>query len=41
MIKTINCIDDSFDGAANSSGEYKGVQARLREVTAKHLHGFC
>ena len=41
VIKTINCIDDSFDAAANRSGEYKGVQARLKEVSANHLHGLC
>lgn len=41
VIKTINCLDDSFDGAANRSGEYKGVQARLKEVSANHLYGLC
>ncbi len=36
-----NCIGDSFDGAANMSGQYRGVQARIREVAENHVHVWC
>ena len=36
-----NCVGDSFDGAANMSGEYKGVQARISEVASNHIHVWC
>ena len=34
-------MGDSFDGAANMSGEYKGVQARISEVASNHIHVWC
>ena len=36
-----NCIGDSFDGAANMSGQYRGVQARISEVADNHVHVWC
>lgn len=36
-----NCIGDSFDGAANMSGQYRGVQARISEVADNHIHVWC
>ena len=36
-----NCIGDSFDGAANMSGQYRGVQARISEVVDNHVHVWC
>ena len=36
-----NCVGDSFDGAANMSGEYKGVQARISEVASNFIHVWC
>ena len=36
-----NCVGDSFDGAANKSGEYKGVRARISEVASNHIHVWC
>ena len=35
------CVGDSFDGAANVSGQYKGVQARIKEVAENHVHVWC
>ena len=35
------CVGDSFDGAANMSGQYKGVQARIEEVAENHVHEWC
>ena len=34
-------MGDSFDGAANMSGEYKSVQASIREVASNHIHVWC
>lgn len=34
-----NCVADAFDGAANMNGQYKGVQAKLKEVLPRHIHG--
>ena len=36
-----NCVGDTFDGTANMSGEYKGVQARISEVASNHTHVWC
>lgn len=36
-----NCIANSFDGAANMSGQYKGVSARLQEQVPNHIHTWC
>ena len=35
------CIGDSFDGAANMYGRYKGVQARIKEVAGNHVLVWC
>ena len=40
-IEIRQCIGDSFDGAANMSGQYKGVQARIKEVADNHVHVWC
>eukprot|EP00112_Aurelia_sp_Birch-Aquarium-sp1_P013563 Seg2881.3 transcript_id=Seg2881.3/GoldUCD/mRNA.D3Y31 product="Zinc finger MYM-type protein 1" protein_id=Seg2881.3/GoldUCD/D3Y31 len=37
-IYIVNCVGDSFDGAANMSGKYQGVQAKITEVASKHIH---
>lgn len=35
-----NCVADAFDGAANMNGQYKGVQAKLKEYTQGiFIHG--
>jgi hypothetical protein len=36
-----NCIADAFDGAANMNGQYQGVQAKLKEVSPRHMHTWC
>jgi len=36
-----NCVADAFDGAANMNGQYKGVQAKLKEVLPRHIHTWC
>ena len=36
-----NCVGDSFDGAANMSGECKGVQAGIGQVASSHIHVWC
>lgn len=36
-----NCIADAFDGAANMNGQYQGVQAKLKEVSPRHIHIWC
>ena len=36
-----HCTGDSFDGAANMSGQYRGVQARIGEVAENHVHVWC
>ncbi|XP_068122030.1 zinc finger MYM-type protein 1-like [Hyperolius riggenbachi] len=35
------CIGDSFDGAANMSGTYSGLQALMKEVHPAHIHTWC
>ncbi|CAH2319437.1 zinc finger MYM-type 1-like [Pelobates cultripes] len=35
------CIGDSFDGAANMSGTYTGLQALMTEVCPSHIHTWC
>jgi hypothetical protein len=35
------CIGDSFDGAANMSGVYNGLQALLKQVRPSHVHTWC
>ena len=35
------CVGDSFDGAANMSGEYEGVSAHLKKENMNHLHTWC
>ena len=35
------CIADSFDGAANMSGIYSGVQALMKEARPSHIHTWC
>ncbi|XP_025196206.1 zinc finger MYM-type protein 1-like [Melanaphis sacchari] len=36
-----NCVANAFDGAANMSGQYNGVTAKLSEVIANHVHTWC
>lgn len=36
-----NCIADSFDGAANMSGQYHGVTTHIREMLPSHMHTWC
>ncbi|KAL4083714.1 hypothetical protein QTP88_029030 [Uroleucon formosanum] len=36
-----NCVANAFDGAANMSGHYNGVTAKLSEVIANHVHTWC
>lgn len=36
-----NCIADAFDGAANMNGQNQGVQAKLKEVSPRHIHTWC
>jgi len=36
-----NCVADAFDGADNMNGQYKGVQAKLKEVLPRHIHTWC
>ena len=36
-----NCIGDSFDSAANMSGQYRSEQARISEVADNHVHVWC
>lgn len=33
-----NCVANAFDGAANMSGQYNGITAKLPEVIANHVH---
>lgn len=40
-VNLANCIADSFDGAANMSGEYNGVTAHLQGVNSTHIHTWC
>ncbi|CAH2293902.1 zinc finger MYM-type 1-like [Pelobates cultripes] len=35
------CIGDSFDGAANMSGTYTGLQALMTEVRPSHIQTWC
>ncbi|KAG8177445.1 hypothetical protein JTE90_008629 [Oedothorax gibbosus] len=35
------CVANSFDGAANMSGQYKGVKARLEEESPNNIHTWC
>jgi hypothetical protein len=35
------CIGDSFDGAANKSGVYNGLQGLLKQVRTNHVHTWC
>ena len=35
------CIGDNFDGAANLSGQYNGVQAKVKEVASMYVHVWC
>uniref|UniRef100_A0A2S2QRP4 Zinc finger MYM-type protein 1 n=1 Tax=Sipha flava TaxID=143950 RepID=A0A2S2QRP4_9HEMI len=36
-----NCVANAFDGAANMSGHYNGVTAKLSEVITNHVHTWC
>ncbi|XP_050516717.1 zinc finger MYM-type protein 1-like [Diabrotica virgifera virgifera] len=36
-----NCIADSFDGAANMSGEYNGVSSKFKQLQPNHIHTWC
>ena len=36
-----NCVGDSFDGAANMSGIYNGVAAKIASVASLHVHTWC
>ncbi|XP_065210573.1 uncharacterized protein LOC135838749 [Planococcus citri] len=36
-----NCVADSFDGAANMSGQYQGVSAHLKSANPLHIHTWC
>lgn len=36
-----NCEANAFDGAANMSGHYNGVTAKLSEVITSHVHTWC
>ena len=40
-IKLDMCVGDSFDGAANTSGVYNGLQALLKQVRPSHVHTGC
>ena len=35
------CVGDSFDGAANMSGIYNGLQALLKQARPNHVHSWC
>ena len=35
------CIGDSFDGAANMSGVYTGLQALMKATPPSHIHIWC
>lgn len=35
------CIGDSFDGAANMSGVYSGLQALMKAARPSHIHTWC
>ena len=35
------CVADSFDGAANMSGIYSGVQALMKKENPNHIHIWC
>lgn len=35
------CVGDSFDGAANMSGQFSGVQALMKEKQPSHIHTWC
>ena len=35
------CVGDSFDGAANMSGIYNGVSAKIASVASLHVHTWC
>ena len=36
-----NCVGDAFDGAANMSGAYNGVTAKISSVASLHVHTWC
>ena len=36
-----NCVGDAFDGAANMSGAYNGVTAKISNVASLHVHTWC
>ena len=40
-IDLTKCISDSFDGAANMSGEYNGVTSWLKRYLLGHIHVWC
>ena len=40
-IALVDCIADSTDGAANVSGVYNGLQAKLKESVNNHVHAHC
>ena len=40
-VKLDMCVGDSFDGAANMSGVYNGLQALLKQVRPSHVHTWC
>ena len=40
-VKLDICVGDSFDGAANMSGVYNGLQALLKQVRPSHVHTWC
>ena len=36
-----DCVGDSFDDAANMSGKYNGLTAKISEVANVHVHTWC
>ena len=40
-LDVVNCVGDSFDGAANMFGKYQAVQAKITEVAPRHIHVWC
>ena len=38
---TGTCIEDSFDGVANMSGVYSGLQVLMKAARPSHIHTWC
>ena len=40
-VKLDMCVGDSFDGGANMSGVYNGLQALFKLVCPRHVRSWC